>query len=670
MAQVLGTPRHSAHTRERRGWCWLFASICLAPGAAGAQLEGPPTMTVERNVQVSAPRPNLPVRELRVCTNPRDANDLAVIGEAYIPAINGRSVRTYRSHDGGAHWQVALEDTAGVQIGNSNDGQGDPECAYGADGTLYAMYLTDTHLQHDTLTDIAQVHRLPPGHTQWLLTRLPFHDRPFLSVDLTGGPQHGTVYLGDNTATLQSPDLYRSTDGGEHFLGPARSARPDSAAHRQRDTSARSADTLLPPYQYAMPSESVVLLDGTVAIPRMLSRFDKTAYTALPQYRVDVVRATDGGTHFPPPTVLEEEAARPCFILATSIAQDQSDGPYRGRVYVAWAGIRGDHCEILVAHSDDGAKTWSPPVMITQEAFRSDARPGGDHQLPYVAVNCRGIVGVAWYDYRDDPNPARPGYVLRFAASRDGGETFGRSVPVSETHVTALDPFEFGVWTSGGSTGDTMLPGDQSAQLTVRLEEEGGDGDTNGLRADAAGDFHPVWVDNRTGVGQIWTARVRVTGAAIRHGARALAALTDVTGQVGLVVTHVSYNRGARELTADMALRNTSSKVLAAPLMVRVVGITPAMTGTPEVVGADNGERGAGAIWDFSRTLDGILAPQGVSRPRRLTVRLSPAQWGTIRLTRMGGTRGDDPAAALFGSLALRMYGRLSDTTGSPGPGS
>jgi hypothetical protein len=35
-------------------------------------------------------------------------------------------------------------------------------------------------------------------------------------------------------------------------------------------------------------------------------------------------------------------------------------------------------------------------------------------------------------------------------------------------------------------------------------------GDTAGLTADASGVFHPVWVDNHTGVPQVWTARVTV----------------------------------------------------------------------------------------------------------------------------------------------------------------
>jgi hypothetical protein len=38
-------------------------------------------------------------------------------------------------------------------------------------------------------------------------------------------------------------------------------------------------------------------------------------------------------------------------------------------------------------------------------------------------------------------------------------------------------------------------------------------GDTAGLAADAVGTFHPLWVDKRTGVLQVFTAKVSVREA-------------------------------------------------------------------------------------------------------------------------------------------------------------
>ncbi len=613
---------------------------CLASRAAAAQLEGPPVVTVARNVQVSVEHGDLPHRELRVCVNPHDANDLFTISEAYIPAVNGRSVRGYRSRDGGTHWRAVLEDLSKVVVGDMMLGEGDPECTYGADGTLYGIFLGLAGHKHGDST-VAYIHRMPPDSTTWLEMRLPFHDRPFMSVDLSNGPSHGTVYLGDNNSgTPRSPDLYRSRDG-IHFVGPT-----------------QVPYSWPPSYQYAMPGESVVLLDGTVVVPRVLYQFSDSSWTYALKGRIDVVLGTDEGTRLSNSIPVKEWSGRTCFILGTSVAQDQSDGPYRGRVYLAWSGLRGDHCEILVAHSDDRGHGWSAPVTLTQDVFRSAARPGGDHDWPSVAVNRMGIVGVVWYDRRDDPDPAADGYVIRFAASRDGGETFGGGVQVSESHVRPLHPLQFGVWTTGADAGAVHLPGEHATDLTLHLTDPGGPGDTNGMRVDASGVFHPAWIDNRTGVAQIWTARIAVEGAAVLHGAHALAALDDVTGKVSLVVTRVEYDSQARRVSADVALRNESDSVLRAPLMVRVMSIVPAMIGTPSVVGADNGETGVAAIWDFSGTAAGALAPSSTSRPRRITLHLSPEQWGTIHVSRNEGWRGDDPAMQLFGSLAFRVYGR------------
>jgi hypothetical protein len=89
-------------------------------------------------------------------------------------------------------------------------------------------------------------------------------------------------------------------------------------------------------------------------------------------------------------------------------------------------------------------------------------------------------VGVCWYDRRD--NPDNLGYYVRFRASVDGGRTWLPSVRVST-----------------------------AAQVSSE-DTRKNSGDTAGLAADADGVFHPVWIDNRTGIPQMWTATVKVRG--------------------------------------------------------------------------------------------------------------------------------------------------------------
>jgi hypothetical protein len=56
-----------------------------------------------------------------------------------------------------------------------------------------------------------------------------------------------------------------------------------------------------------------------------------------------------------------------------------------------------------------------------------------------------------------------------------------------------------------------------SANLVIDPKETSlNGGDTVGLAADAKGVSHPMWIDNRTGTHQVWTASVTVRGAVRR----------------------------------------------------------------------------------------------------------------------------------------------------------
>jgi hypothetical protein len=99
-----------------------------------------------------------------------------------------------------------------------------------------------------------------------------------------------------------------------------------------------------------------------------------------------------------------------------------------------------------------------------------------------VAINKDGVLAVTWYDTRG-LSPGQTGWDVRLRASRDGGETWGPSVRVTEVST-------------------------QTSRKTRKTL--GGVGHTAGLAADAGGVFHCLWVDGRSGVGQVWTAAVTV----------------------------------------------------------------------------------------------------------------------------------------------------------------
>lgn len=173
-------------------------------------------------------------------------------------------------------------------------------------------------------------------------------------------------------------------------------------------------------------------------------------------------------------------------LSMSSLAVDRTNGPFRGRLYAVWPDARyGRRTQILLSRSDDEGMTWTPPRVVSDGP--DTLKFGPNNFMPMVAVNRAGVVAISWYDRRDNPDSIS--YWPRLRASLDGGEAWLPSTRVSS------DP----------------------NRLTQSDRHPNG-GDTSGLAADADGRFHVVWIDNRTGRDQAWTARVEVHGSPRRSG--------------------------------------------------------------------------------------------------------------------------------------------------------
>jgi hypothetical protein len=94
-----------------------------------------------------------------------------------------------------------------------------------------------------------------------------------------------------------------------------------------------------------------------------------------------------------------------------AVAVDRSEASaYVNRVYAAWTRVgHNGGFSILVSSSDDGGKTWSPPVKANRTG----------EQLSYVtlATSRKGTLYVGWHDIS--------AFHVNIAMSTDGGETFG-----------------------------------------------------------------------------------------------------------------------------------------------------------------------------------------------------------------------------------------------------
>lgn len=198
--------------------------------------------------------------------------------------------------------------------------------------------------------------------------------------------------------------------------------------------------------------------------------------------RVWLMRSEDGGLSFGPPSLATETCAsgvKGHFPGYPAVTADTTVGPFGGRVYVACVrpGLQG----IGVVRSTDGGRAWSVPVRV-------DGGPadGTEHaRTPMIAVGPQGIVAVAWYDRRDDPD--RECQHLYLTASTDGGVTFGPPARIS----SALS-----------------CPANGANGWIARSWPMGGD--YGSLAAAPDGTFRVVWADARDGLFELRTAVVRV----------------------------------------------------------------------------------------------------------------------------------------------------------------
>jgi len=603
----------------------MLLAVCLWGLLSGPAAMTQQTINVGPNVQVSQQHPNRQHSEVQLAAHPTNQDHL--LGCAMIspsdPRENPNDHMTivYVSFDGGRSWQSTLEIGPGVI-------SRDPTCVFSPDGTaLFAGFDFPAELQFTTGARgrfANFVYRSKDGGRTWLPRAvLPtVVDRPFLAVDHTQGERRGRVYLGGNAGAKRFDSqrsttglqMFYSTDGGVEFrLGRRLVGSEDNWALGDSNPVVLSNGTLVWAFgemkEYWRP-------DGKGFIPDYTPK--------QPNASLKAIRSEDGGERFSDATVVSDWYLRFYGSVNSipSLAVDQSNGMFKDRVYVAWTDCRSGRCEIFFSFSSDQGKTWSSPKAINDDEARPAPGEGPDNHMPVVAVNSAGVVGVMWYDRRD--NPDNLGWWVRFSASLDGGETFLPSVRISEKPYSPEQMRPALLDWEGRQSGKA---GDSSGGLILKtyiglfaFTYMGGD--TAGMAADAAGVFHPFWVDNRTGVAQLWTAPVRVDGKARLNGSPDLEKLSNITEHMKLSFGNARYDRESQTISAEVFLTNTSDRKLNAPIKVRVLAIS-SVAGLVEVVDTDNDLKQAGAVWDFTPFLEGgALAPGKETKPRTIRFRL------------------------------------------------
>jgi len=205
---------------------------------------------------------------------------------------------------------------------------------------------------------------------------------------------------------------------------------------------------------------------------------------------IRVARSSDGGVSLGPAIVAHRFLGQSGWQIPAqprigasplpSLAVDQSRGPYRGRVYLAYAAIGRSGVDVYLRAFRPNLA--AAPRVPRPKRVTPPARGAADRFLPTIAVDTRG--GAAWVCYYDTAGSlGRAGVRYTCTRSRNGGATWAQ--PVRAASAISYEPPD-----RGG----------------VR-----GYGDYEAL-AVANGVAHPMWSDARVfddAAEEIFAARLR-----------------------------------------------------------------------------------------------------------------------------------------------------------------
>jgi hypothetical protein len=451
-------------------------------------VQASPRIEVGPNVHVSAGRATSPHQEVVIAADPNDARRLLAC--SMLDAGPDRSVRSaaYSSFDGGKTWSTPVVTTA--------HWANDPTCAFAPNGTAFFVHKVNDGVMPASRVssdaDYLGIHRSSNGGRTWeaMIAGPQTNDRPFMAIDQHNGRMyvaynghlHGESGGHENTNFRNTVALLASDDRGTTF--PITSWRGLMDQTPERGANAGICGVA------ALSDGTVIVLYSHMIIETPNAGGARTA-TGKPTEvaaTLRVVRSTDGGRSLDPATSVAEIKSGYNMVNArgvpASLAVDPGSARFKDRLYVAWTDVGSGRAQIRLSSSSDGAQTWSMPAFVNDDSLEAP-RAGGaaDHFMATVAVNRDGVVGVLWYDRRDHRDNV--GYYARFSASLDGGSAWLPSVRVS------------------------AAPNDRAAQRDAASFLITG-GDTAGLTAASDGRFHALWIDNRTGVQQVWTAPITV----------------------------------------------------------------------------------------------------------------------------------------------------------------
>lgn len=477
VAGLAGTVVVSVYDPDAPSSNWPTLGLAATPADVTIVDVGP-------NVQISAQYPHA---IFDMCDVTSDPNDAARLVASALCWRNGDfDCIVFYSHDGGATWETGCE-----LVASGGERQSDHAVAFGTDGTVFlASTRHDPNRVKGPLGAPSDESRTAfrvseDGGKTWMnrVVLTTDIDRPWIAVDTTAGKYRGNLYFHGN---VDEPICFVSHDAAETVTGPV---------------FPRAGKKFLN-YRHAEP---VVGADGSVVIVGRDNDLTRSRHRP----KLHTWRSTDGGCTFEERSLVNTQWWHDRILSTTRVdtfwprlASDNESAKLSGRIYCVWGdgtaidfedadrrGIDGER--IFFSSSADYGLTWTHPIVLSEQSMTRDGQASEYMSFkPSIAVNSSGVIAVSWYDRRGlappgrQPIPGRKysfkmvteGWNVRVRLSLDGGTTWLPSVQVNEK------------------------PGRGLADV----------GHAAGITASADGRFLPVWIDNRTGTKQLWTAAITV----------------------------------------------------------------------------------------------------------------------------------------------------------------
>ncbi|MBK6963505.1 MAG: hypothetical protein IPH20_06030 [Bacteroidales bacterium] len=401
--------------------------------------------------------------------NPQNPRHLVVAWMGYV-FLNRIMIKTRVSFDGGTTWSSA-QNTPHFAAGYTS---ADPSLAFDDNGNVFLSLIDH---DADLFSGAVYVRKSQDGGISWgnpveVINynsdpgKIPI-DRPWISIDRSGGENNGNIYITTTNASGASgppyhPYFIRSTDNGESF-GPWRFA----------DTTGWLSGSLV---KKPMPAPEVTS--------------DGTFHCAYPSYvitqnilpRFILASSENAGTGFTYNTLAASASA--IAVTDTSAKKGYLLRANPGNpLHLAFFHLSNENgdADVYFRESSDGGSTWSEGVRVNDDPVAN----GRMQDLVWAAFDTDGDLVATWRDRRNAPDTGyAASYEIYGAVRLKNSQTFSANFRISELSV----PFDNILLENGNDFMSTCLLNDT---------------------------ISAAWGDTRDGKLNIWFQRMTLNGVMV-----------------------------------------------------------------------------------------------------------------------------------------------------------